>query len=192
MTDDLRELEAQLEQATRRGSDLGDNLPPETAALRAGWLALEGLLDAAQTETQLPLSQLPPAPARHFRRVLVAAVAALAASVLIAATMTTYFRNVGPIRGSISESSGIASNGGDASEPQRQQVVFVEPKQEEPDQAVGGNGEIAWDDSLDDEVESVRQAFRHTQHEDFALASAASDVQYQLELLQIELDESSL
>jgi hypothetical protein len=191
MKDDLRQLEAQLEQATAPGFLLGENLPPDTASLRSGWLALGSLLDAAQEETPLPLSELPPSPVRRSNRALPLVLAALAASLLVTVTILAHLRGEKPLPASFSQPSGIVRNSASPNS-NKAAVAIAEQKQTEIDRPFFANEELAWNDSLDDEVESARQAFRHSQQEDFVLASASSEVQYQLETLQIEIDESSL
>ena len=81
MTDDsTRELERCLEQATARHGPEEASLEPETAALRAGWLALGELLEAAQPQVEPPLPRLPPLPAKPRQRWLAATVAAMTAT----------------------------------------------------------------------------------------------------------------
>ena len=61
MTDGQRELERRLERATARQCPAEDSLEPETAALRAGWLALGELLEAAQPQADPPPWSMIPA-----------------------------------------------------------------------------------------------------------------------------------
>jgi hypothetical protein len=188
MTDELRQLEAQLELATRPGAEPDGKLPPDTAALRAGWLALESLLDAAQQGMTPSLQPLPPTPARRFRRLKVAAIAILAASMLFAVTLAAYLQTVKRIGNSGGAASDVAWKG---IEQENRQTGMRKTELEGASSAMG-HGEMAWGDTIDDEVESIQQAFQHSQHESSVLASASNEIQYRLAVLQSDFDENSL
>lgn len=180
MTDDLGQLERRLELATARHCPAGDSLEPETAGLRAAWLALGEVLEAAQPQVELPLKRLPPLPAKPHRRWLAATVAAMAASVLIAATVTWYVRRTMP-EATVPPSRGaIANNEQTPSAPAKKTATTVH------------DTEFAWDDSLDQEIALAGQAIALAQRDQLASAAASNRVQYQMETLNKELDDSPL
>ena len=63
MSDELNELERQLEQATARSVPSGAPLDPQTASLREAWLAFGQLLSTAEPAVDQPALQPAPAPA---------------------------------------------------------------------------------------------------------------------------------
>lgn len=176
MTDDLRELERRLEEATASRDSAADNLDADTAALRAGWRALGELLETTQPEAEVSMPPMPlPPDARRTRWAPVAA-AALAASLLVALTATWYVRGTTP-------APKIAAN---APKPS------TEPIGQKP--AVSDDLEIAWDDSLDEEFAQAGQAIIQSQQDWLASASTWRVFHFedQLEDFKADLDQSTL
>ena len=68
MTDELRGLQRRMEQATTPRLPGRNRLEPETASLRAGWLALEELLVAAESQVEPPTCSVPFVPVPRRRR----------------------------------------------------------------------------------------------------------------------------
>ena len=80
MNEDTKKLEEQLERATAEGGRMDDSLDAETAALREGWLALDRLIETAQTASGGPPDlQLPVVAARRRTTVGQKTLAGLAA-----------------------------------------------------------------------------------------------------------------
>ena len=134
MSDELRELQRRLEQATAAEVPPDAELDAETRELRDGWLALGQLLETAHPDGETPI-ELPPMPRRSpGRRWKLAAVAALAASLVVVATLAWM----------LSESG------------QRQKGRIASPEVKQPAPAVAQNeGELQqfdWDDTLDDHI----------------------------------------
>ncbi len=180
MTDDLGELERRLELATARRCPAEDSLEPETAGLRAAWLTLGDVLEAAQPQVALPLKRLP-SPAKPYRRWLAATVAAMAASVLIVVTATWYVRGTKPTTTVSPSPAAIADNSRATPSPVKKQAG-----------AASRDAELAWDDSLDQEIAAASQAIALAQRDQFASAPASNRVQYQMETLGKELDNNPL
>ena len=188
MNDDPRELRRRLEQATARAGSDESPLEPETAALRAGWLALGELLEAEQRSSPpRPLGEGPGVRAAGIgtrltrrRRWLPIAIAALAASLLIAVSVTWHARGLKPATVPSTQPSDFAQNGA------------------KPDAAVNdgstaaGDLELAWDSSLDREIEQAGQKIMQLRQDQLASAAVSDRLQYQLEDLSKDLEESPL
>lgn len=183
MTDDLRELERRLEEATASPNAAADGLDADTAALRAGWLALGELLETTQpaADVQLPPMPLPPAPRRT--RWAPVALAALAASLLVALTATWCARGTKPVAPLPTPSPEIAGN---AAKPS---AAPIQQKPVEPDDV-----EIAWDDSLDEEFAQASQAITQARQDWLATATTwrVYHFESQLENVKKDLDANTL
>ena len=132
MSDELRELQRRLEEATAAAPPPAAELDAETRELREGWLALGQLLEAAHPAGETPVV-LPPMPRRSAgRRWKLAAVAALAASLVVVATLAWMLRETG----------------------QKGQIASPEVKQPAPTvaQKEGEVEQLDWDDTLDDHI----------------------------------------
>ncbi len=92
MNDESKRLQEILERATASGDQMPADLDAETSSLREGWLALGKLLEDAQVASGQSLDRwqvtLRPAPQRWR----LAVVAAVAASLLVAAGLTLAYR----------------------------------------------------------------------------------------------------
>ena len=181
MTDDLKALERRLEQATARQCSGEDSLEPETAGLRAGWLALGELLEAAQPQVDPPLPRLPPLRAQRRRRRLPVAIAALAASLLIAVTFAWHARWTKPAATPLPQRLEVAQNGPKPGSSAVKQASTAP-----------SDAELAWESSLDQEIETAGQAIRQLQQDQLASATSSGRLQYQLENLRKDIDESPL
>lgn len=191
MTDDrdTKDLETRLEQATSRDCPGEGSLDPETAALRAGWLALGELLETAQPQDESPLPQLPPPPApQRSRRWLPAMIAALAASVLIVAAVAWSMRATTPTGVPAPALSEIADSRGKPAPAVVKPAPAVTLRQKP---AASGDVE-AWDDSLDQEIEMAGRAIRHVRQDQLASAADAGRVEYQLETLKKDIEDNTL
>jgi hypothetical protein len=182
--DDLEELKRRMEQATKRRGLADDSLDPETASLRAGWLALGDLLEAAQPRNEPLLGCAPLTPRIRHGHWWLVRVATLAALVLIAVTVISFVPRARPTIAPFPRLSDVA--GGSvrpgSSSPESTPVVSDNAE----------NAEIAWDDSLDEEVELAGQAIRQAQIGQLALVSTSGQIQYELESLRKEIEGNSL
>lgn len=181
MTDDLGELERRLELATARHCPAEVLLEPETAGLRAAWLALGEVLEASQPQVELPLKRLPPLPAKPRRRWLAPMVATMATSALIVVTAAWYVRGTKPATAVSPSPAAIANNSHATPSPAKKRAA-----------AASRDAELAWDDSLDQEIALAGQAIALAQRDRFASAPASNRVQYQMETLGKELDDNPL
>jgi hypothetical protein len=191
MTDDLGKLERRLEQATAPRCEAGDELDPEAASLRAGWLALGDLLVAAQSQVEPPMCSVPFVPASRRQRWMLLRFAALAASLLIAVSVISYLRGRKPT------ASNLADTQPTANPMQHEPAVAQNPRtpdssEVEKTPAAASMAEFAWNDSFDQELESAGWAIRQAQSDQFAFASKSDQMQYQLENLRKEFEDSSL
>ncbi len=179
MSDDPRELERQLEQATARSGPSGAPLDPETASLREAWLALGQLLETAHPATDLPVQPRAAPRARRRPRWLVPAAVALAASLLIGVTVVWTVRGLGP--SSDASSGGMALEGASpsASIAQRPSRALPEAK-------------LAWHDTLDNEIVLAGQAVVSAQEDWPILADASNSVQYGLQQVEKDVQGSPL
>jgi len=150
MSDDWRQLEAELEQATATGLPDGRPLSPETAALRKTWAAWSRLLEAAEADVAAP-RPIHAARRRSARGVWPAASAVAAAvSVAMALAATAWI--------------GADPSARPAAETLVQKQPAVAPAAE-PD-------ELAWDDDLDEQIAAVSQALRQFEYGSSGLESS--------------------
>jgi hypothetical protein len=143
MNDDVR-LQSQLERATSREAG-GSELDQETSELRAGWLALTRLLEAAHTEVdETSLLQVVVRAERRRKLQFIAVVGALAASLLLV------------LLGGWQLSHNL--RGPDTAAPREVAVPNPPaPPKAQPDIArlqpdLPGDVALSWDDSLDDRL----------------------------------------
>jgi hypothetical protein len=199
MTDELRQLEQRLEQATAQCSRSEAPLEPETAALREGWLAFGELLEAAQEVSQQRLPS-PPAPTTSWcppqagegssaasvlpqagvrSRWLPITMVALAASVLIALVVAWHVGSMKPI--AIPSVPEIAKSHPAPPAPAGKQTPIAAVEVE-----------IAWDDSLDQKIEQTGWEVAQVQQDWLAAAAPSGLVQYQLEQVKKDIEDSPL
>ena len=203
MSEETKKLEEQLEKATAPGDTIDASLDAETTSLREGWLALGQLIEAAQpTSARPPLAgppelQYPAQPAPTPRRKLagpktLAALAALAASLLVAALLTWSF--VG----------GLFVNG-----PQDQQIVqdqqneapapatiekvpapvLVQDEQKSSDSA---GDDLDWDAPLDGEIAAAGQEMLRIQSDWYASDDTSSAIYYRMQQMRQDLNDNTL
>ena len=102
MKEDTKKIEEQLEKATAPGDTLDAALDAETKSLREGWLALGQLIEAVQPpsagppELQYPTQAAPIQRRKLLGRKTLAALAALAASLVVAAIVTRHYLEFAP------------------------------------------------------------------------------------------------
>jgi hypothetical protein len=191
MTDDLEALQRRLEKATARPSPAEDAVDAETAALRAGWLALGELLEAAPPQAD-PLSRPAGPPVPRRRRWLPAAMAVLAASILIAVIVPWSLRGtksaVAPappqlaqVAGSHPRPSSAAASAERATPPQTAQHAPPAARPSEP-----------WDDSLDQEIAAAAEAIASVQDGWRGDASDPSAIEYQLQQIRKDIENGTL
>lgn len=190
MNDDSHELERRLEQATAPPGVDEAPLDPEIARLRAGWLALGELLEAAQPQSSpRPLAAERPwaraaiiatRPSPHTNWLLVV-VAALAASLLIAISVTRHILSATPKTTPSALPSQFARDG----------VKPGHSPQDDGTTAVS-DAELAWNSSLDQEIEQAGQAIMQLRQNQLASAAVSDQLQYQLENLRQDIEESPL
>jgi len=188
MTDGQRELERRLERATARQCPAEDSLEPETAALRAGWLALGELLEAAQPQADPPPRLLSLRPVQRRKRWLPVTMAVTAASVLLAVTVAWSVRGIRPAAIPSPQPSQVADGRIKPSPAAAKQTL---PRTAEQMPTASGNAET-WDDSLDQEIERAGRAILQAQQDQLASAAASGRFQYQLENLKKDLEDSPL
>ena len=169
-----KELKA-LEQAT--AADVpAEPLAAETQSLREAWLAFGQLLKSAEPPAE-PAIDRPPR-RRSRRWPLVAA--ATAASLLLclsAVEMRKYVDQPGKV--------GLPPAVASANAVRPAPVVKQSP-------TASTTGELAWDDSLDDEIAKVGQQMANIEP-NFSYASGAFDtLQYDLQQFQKEMEEDKL
>lgn len=180
MSDELNELERQLERATAAECPSEALLDAETASLREGWLALGQLLEAARPTLEEPLELPEPArPTWHVRWRL-AGVAAVAASILVGLTLV--WKSTGTSRpGDPSTLSDEISVDAEQPLPGARQARLVSI----PD-------ELNWDDSLDEQITLAAQEVVRIQQDWYYLDDAFGPVYHGLEQMEEDLDQSAL
>jgi hypothetical protein len=189
MTDDLRELQRRLEQATECHGPSEESLEPETVALRAGWLALGELLEAAQPEAapRVPPMPLRPAP-RPRRWPPTATVAVLAASMLVAVSIVWSARGFKPTAIPSLQSSHVAG-GGTKLGPLAARQTPATPSQQTT--SASSNGET-WDDALDQQITAVANAMVSVQEDWHAPPGGLSAIEYQLQQIKKDIEGDTL
>jgi hypothetical protein len=180
MNSDLKTLERQLESATARDVPPSASPDQETASLREAWLAFGQLLEAAQPASE-PLKLPADPPGRGRRWWLLATVVGLAASLLVAATITFSGRRAG---------SAVVLTG----PPVNVAVKGVEPSvpAKKPASPAGSGPALAWDDALDREITVAGQAVVSAAQDWTHLAGAGTTLRYGLEAVQKDIEDSPL
>lgn len=180
MSDELNELERRLERATAAECPSEPILDAETASLREGWLALGQLLEAVRPQLEQPLQLPEPARPKPLVRWRLAGVAAVAASILVGLTLV--WKSIGTSRPSTPSSVSEAS--------------AVEAEQPLParrtTQLASVADELAWDDSLDQQIASAAQAVVRIQQDWYHLDYAFGPVYHGLEQMEEDFDQGAL
>jgi hypothetical protein len=185
MTDDLKKLEQCMMQATAPCDAAQDAVDAETDSLRLGWFAFGELLEATgpKSAPQPPWLSLPPARQRASRWPI--ATACLAATVLIAVVISLLTNDLTPTADLPTSGTNVAGNSGKGH-------GIVQPNLAEESSTPLGDAELAWDDSLDNRIESAADDILQAQQDQFALASTSIVIQDQLESLKWDIEESPL
>jgi hypothetical protein len=173
VNDDLTQLERRLEQATTAG---GGPLDPQAAAWRETWLALGEMLEAA---SPAPPAVAPPMPAvrRGFAQRVQSWAAVAVAAAAVAVTLVLAVR-------SHDDLPDIPAGGQLASKPA--------PAAPQPSPALKSNGDYAWDDPLDTSLAQARLAVLDVQRWEDAGPVRVEDLQYRLQLIEQEINETPL
>ncbi len=204
MSTNFKTLEQQLEWATVR--DLApDALPDqETASLREAWLAFGQLLAAAQPASDQPLECLAHPPGRARRRWLLATIAGLAASLLVAATIAWSVRRTGPARVIPTPSGDVGVThvtpsevnkalGEKLSSPTAPGSVLTWDDALDKEIAVAGQSAVSVDDDpLDKQIAVVGQAVASVDQDWPLLAGASAPVRYGLEGIEKDIENNPL
>ncbi len=181
MSDDLRHLERQLEQATARAAPPDASLDPETASLREAWLALGQLLEAAQAESGPPAQPWSPPRGRTWIRWTAAVAVAVAASLLIGVGIWA-LRAPGPSSGPQPSPDDIAGTA----------APVPEAPTPEPSPSALPAGELAWNDALDNEIVLAGQALLSVQEDPRLLAGSSDPLRYGLQAVAGDLEGNRL
>ena len=186
MSDELSKLERQLRQATAPDAATDAPLDDETASLREGWLAFGQLLKNAQPSSDEPF-ELRPMPRRgsFARRKLVLAVA-VAASLLVVATLAWQLAGSWILVGPLPATEEIALP--NTEQPNTEQPA---PVVEEPQTELAAD-ELKWDDSLDEQIASIGQEVVRVQQDWYSLGNAFSTVDYGLEQIEQDMEDNTL
>lgn len=183
MSDDLSELQRRLEQITAGRDAAGAELDPESAELRAAWLAFGELLEADQSGVGSAARPLRLPPTGRRRGWPLAAVAAMAASVLVAVTVLWHTRTVTP--GPAASGSPAAVAVKNATPPVPLQTAPARSAQ--PSSFVAG---LSLDDPLDQQIASVGRTIVEIRQDQFVSAAGPSSLQYQLESVRTGIEAS--
>ncbi|MCE5268972.1 MAG: hypothetical protein LLG00_13925 [Planctomycetaceae bacterium] len=174
MSKQCNELQRMLELATAEQDTAQVDLDPETASFRDAWLVFGQLLESSQSTFE-PAADVWVRPRTKPRgRWLLSAAAALAASLLIAAVWLSAF-----------QSKQIAKV--QQSTPHVVQVANL---------PVTSSGIVTtgskWDDSWDDQVAQVGQSVLYAHQDLYASSEPARAVQYGIEQVRQDVDDSKL
>ena len=186
MSDELSKLERQLWQATAPDAATDAPLDDETALLREGWLAFGQLLEDARPSSDEPF-ELRPMPRRgsFARRKLVLAVA-VAASLLVAATLAWQLGGSWLPVGPLPATEQIARPNTEQPNSERRAPVVEEPQTEL------AADELKWDDSLDEQIVSIGREVVRVQQDWNGLGNAFSTVDYGLGQIEQDMEDNTL
>jgi hypothetical protein len=179
MSADPIEEQQALERATAAADLAGAELTPETQALREGWLAFGQLLESTQP-LEAPKPERP-MPARRTRRWPLLVVVATAVCVLICMDAARIWNYMNPSEGVSPSPAAVAVTkatqpAADAKQPSEAAVV----------------NELAWDDSLDEQIAQVGQTMIALQPSWSDRSGAFDAVQYDLQQVQKEIEGEKL
>ena len=209
MSDEPRDLQRRLEQATAADFPADTPLEPETAALREAWLAFAALLEATgpapleklRSEQEItvrfgkgtvPFSlrenrDSPPViPGAVRTRRRLAAVAALAASVAVAVTL---------IWNGMRQPAGPPPLADGPASPDIEQPA---PDAKQPRQALAANDvdqdadQFDWDDSLDEQIVQVGREIVRVQQDWYHLDDAFEPIQHGLQQMAEDIEDNML
>ena len=173
--EDTKKIEEQLQQATAPGDTLDAALDAETTSLREGWLALDQLIEAAQPpstgqpELQYPTQAAPLQQRKLLGRKTLAALAALAASLVVAAIVT---------QSRVEDQPDAVKD--------RPQITQVERSGTDADDI------LAWDCSLDTEITAAGQEMLRIQADRYASDDTSSALYYRIQQMRQDLNDNTL
>jgi hypothetical protein len=171
VNDEPNKLHEMLDRATAPTDQNPSGLDPETASLREVWLALGNLLEANSANSPNVVPSVSPStfsvPTHRWR---IHGWLALAATILILAGLAAlYFRPV-------------------ANEPVGKDLpVAVHPD----DEAETYSNQLAWNDSLDDEINAIGEATLATRGDWYAQEVELNSVEKRLQQMEQDLGEST-
>ena len=187
-----------LERATAPGHEMPADLDAETSSLRQGWLALGKLLEDAQLAAGQSLEtwQVTLPPAR--RRWPLAVAVVIAASLLLAAGLTIAHRlrdGSNPLQPS-APTLAHDDHRATSSTKDLPETVAQTPNPESPsltpEPRTPNTDQLAWDDSLDDELTVVAQAAALVRDDWYARAGGVSAVERGLDQIKKDIEDGTL
>jgi len=177
MSDELKKLERQLEEATTADCGPGAPLDAETELLRETWLAFGELLDTAYPPGDEPI-KMPPTPRREFRGRWLAAAALAAASLLIGVTAVW---------------NSIESNRNQIVKPIENNQQEIEPEQvERAPETMVADADLQWDDTIDDQIALAGQSVVQIQQDWYQLSEPFDSLEEGAVNIEEDMDESTL
>jgi hypothetical protein len=187
VSDELSRLQHRLEQATAPECPSDALLDTETASLRDGWLALGELLQAVQPALEGPLALREPPRRRSWRRLRLAGIAAVAASLLVGVTLAGKWMRAGRPNGPALLS---------ATSPSETDPANVDPSgiASSQRQATASSDDLDWDwhDPLDQQIALAAEEVVRIQQDWDCLDDAFGPLYRGLEQMEQDLDESTL
>lgn len=198
MNDQSRRLQEMLERATAAGNDMPADLDAETASLREGWLALGELLEAAQPASGQSLENwkvtVRPAP----RRWPLALVAAIAVSVLLAIGLTLAYRmrdgssTPQPNPPAMARDDRSATGSGAGSSRAVARALPSAARTPNAEQRTLNRSDLAWENSLDEEIEAVSQAAALVRQDWYAGVGHWSAIERGFEEIKKDIEDGTL
>lgn len=213
MSNEPKDLERRLEQATAPADAPDVPLDAETASLREAWLAFGQVLEAAQPAPDEPLPLRIPVVRRDSRgHWWLAGSLALAASLLVMATAawSLFFSGGLPGRTSspagvaqsepshVEQLEGIAVESGMPAAPSRPSTLPPAPTPDarviaENDAAVDlATDELAWDDPIDEEIVLTGQVMVSIQQDWYDVDQAYGSVYQGLQQVEEDIESGTL
>jgi len=198
MNDESKRLQEMLERATAPGDEMPADLDAETKSLREGWLALGKLLEDAQFASGRSLDSWRVTPRSASRRWPLALVAAVAASLLLAVGLTLVSRlmdrpgTAQPNPPTMARDDHPASDPGLKSATAVAQSPNTEHQTQEPETQTLNNSDLAWDNSLDEEIETVARAAALARQDWYAGAGNWRSVERGLDEIKKDIEDGTL
>ena len=173
----LRRTQHRLERITARDCAAEEGMDPQSAELRAAWLAFGELLKASEANREFPPRPIAPPRPRKRPAWLLAKIAVLAACVLVVVGVAWRQRTTRP-----------ASTAAPAPPSTLAVHVGKAPSATtSPSASLAGSPaetELKWDDSLDGEIARAGRVMAQVEQDQLASAGTARDIQSQIEIIQ--------
>jgi hypothetical protein len=209
--DEPTELHKMLERATAPPDESPAGLDAETASLRHDWLGLCELIEQEQASCdgfvgRVTVEQVAARAEKRFEICSAASqrnrtawsrwlLAAVAASILVAAGVTIVVRSLDGSGAGKSISQEVARNDG-LSKPSADRDLSANRKTSAPSQsdrqATSTVDRLAWGDSVDDEITAVGQATTLARHDWYGQSNSASVIRSGLDQLENEIQQGPL